>query len=758
MIKHRPGKLIHKANTRPPLFGPKNRTGETRIMQNQESAKVIANCYNNRYVIVQFEDGTVVQSVLYSQFKKGQVSKPLNQSPETKDKTSYPIYDDMASHYDWLTPQQIKINRTLLFKGFIRYDEDYSHYFYIEKEDDKYFFKYGVSMLGVQLQPFEDNRLNVLVKDEKDYQNFKTAIYPIIPCCHWQGHSEKCIASIVFFDDKKDYTPIETKQIALSVREFLHNTFIIPVEQLKEKVLQYEVIDSYSFNGRLFEVIHDKSYKAYDLKLPKQSEEEIIEQFKETFDKYMTKRDKWYYTVLANKMLDVMQEATYVYRYSSYPFPLVTIRGWTVKDLIESNMLSFHMAYNALISLKFDEKDGIEQIKQPSDFLKYYKLLSVKDEPKPDIEARFTRVNRDPRQSGLSLRDLMDSIAEMNNSTSSEASQLSSIFTTHDSAMFLSLYTIPLIKEELSKYIIGQDELIEHAAQFIYYHMLRLQKPELFPRPFLIAGPSGSGKTEVWRVAKKVFNKYLSIEIIDGSTITQEGWKGSRKLSSYIESLSSGTILVIDEFDKLVTPNYNSSNENVSQSVQAEFLKIMEGDYYTKDLRRNNGAKVDVNTLGFVLVGSFDAIRNKKESEMEGRVGFGRAHNPPSKQQIQITNEDLVQFGMIPELVGRVADICITRKLTAEEYLTIIKNEHSRVQKLSDSLKTLGIDTADVISDQQILDLAEKSQVNMLGVRWVSSQIETMLLKLLAQADIRQQFSKETEKKNDDVFDDEFML
>ena len=96
-------------------------------------------------------------------------------------------------------------------------------------------------------------------------------------------------------------------------------------------------------------------------------------------------------------------------------------------------------------------------------------------------------------------------------------------------------------------------------------------------------------------------------------------------------------------------------------------------------------------------------------------------------------------------------------KLTAEEYLIIIKNEHSRVQKLSDSLKTLGVDTADVISDQQILDLAEKSQVNMLGVRWVSSQIETMLLKLLAQSDIRQQFEKKSvEKKQENISDDEF--
>lgn len=321
---------------------------------------------------------------------------------------------------------------------------------------------------------------------------------------------------------------------------------------------------------------------------------------------------------------------------------------------------------------------------------------------------------------------------------------------------FLSKYTIPMIEAELKEYILGQDELIKHVATFIYYHMLRQIYLDLNMRPMLISGPSGSGKTEVWRVAKKLFDKYLEIEIVDGSSITQDGWSGQRKLSSIMKALGPSTILVIDEFDKLATPTHSKHGDNVSGRIQSEFLKLLEGDYNTIGFRKDDesdGITYDANSLGIVLIGAFEGIRSDKENRKE-RIGFSGETRNKAKYEalVPITDEDLIKFGVLPELVGRIADKCTTNKLTAKQYLKIIRNENSRVNELIFVLNQLGISTRRVLSDKKIMELAEQSQVNMLGVRWVSAQVESILLELLTKADVRKHF---TARVNfDDMFKD----
>lgn len=310
---------------------------------------------------------------------------------------------------------------------------------------------------------------------------------------------------------------------------------------------------------------------------------------------------------------------------------------------------------------------------------------------------------------------------------------------------FLSQYTIQMVQDELKQYVLGQDELVKHVATFIYYHILRQMNKNLNIRPLLISGPSGSGKTEIWRAAKKVFDKYLRIEIVDGSTITQSGWSGQRKFSSILRDLDTATILVIDEFDKLAAPAHSKGGENVSHHIQAECLKLLEGDYNTTGFRVDADSsdiiRYDASTLGIVLVGAFEGIRSDKENRKE-RIGFGGEMRNKAKYEalVPITDEDLIKFGVLPELVGRISDKCTVNKLTAQQYLEIIKNQHSRVSVLVKELEKLGIDATKEIDDDKIIQLAEQSQSNMLGVRWVSSQIENMLLDLLVTADLRDKF------------------
>lgn len=296
---------------------------------------------------------------------------------------------------------------------------------------------------------------------------------------------------------------------------------------------------------------------------------------------------------------------------------------------------------------------------------------------------------------------------------------------------FLETRTPLQIENELNEHIIGQPDLTKAVADFLYYHALRQLHPQLPQRPLMICGPSGSGKTEVWRVALQLYGELFPIKIIDGSNISCEGWSGSFKINSYINSsIANGGILVVDEFDKLAKPKHNSSGDNVSLDIQSEFLKLMEGEYQGASGKRGPG--VSSQKMGFVLVGAFEKLReNKKRQQKETpRIGFCTQQAAPSVQVSEeiLTDEDFIGYGIMPEIVGRIASKCCARELSEKAYLQIIRNPHSRVAQIEQVLKTYGVEIADVLSNDQLRQLIAASKHNRTGVRWVSAQVEGMLL------------------------------
>ena len=305
---------------------------------------------------------------------------------------------------------------------------------------------------------------------------------------------------------------------------------------------------------------------------------------------------------------------------------------------------------------------------------------------------------------------------------------------------FLKTKTPALIEQELNEQVIGQPQLTRAVADFLYYHALRQQHPSLPQRPLLIAGPSGSGKTEVWRVAKKLYGDTFFIRIIDGSNISAEGWAGNYKIDTYLDSESTnGGILVVDEFDKLVTPKHSSSGENVSLSIQAEFLKLVEGEYRVS--KKKELTSMTSKMMGFVMVGAFEALRQWKQSIQSApakvRIGFcmetSTEKTVPAPVSTELTDEDFIAFGIMPELLGRIAAKCSTRALDAKAYLGIIRGPHSRVAAIEQVLKQYGVHFSDVISDEEILALVATSKHNSTGVRWVSAQVESRLLEAIRQ-------------------------
>lgn len=296
------------------------------------------------------------------------------------------------------------------------------------------------------------------------------------------------------------------------------------------------------------------------------------------------------------------------------------------------------------------------------------------------------------------------------------------------------------IEAELNKRVIGQPQLVKGVADFLYYHALRQVHPQLPQRPLLISGPSGSGKTEVWRVASKLYGHIFPIQIIDGSALTCDGWAGSQKLSTFITpQMADGGIVVVDEFDKLTVPRISSSGNNVSREMQSEFLKLIEGEFHIIQNRKDTG--LTSQAMGFVMVGAFESMRGQKTApapKVVGPIGFCPLPQQEAATQVpaaavELTDEDFIRYGIMPEIVGRIASKCATAPLSQEACLGIIRGPYSRVAVLADVLKGYGVEESELISDEEILSLLRTARSNQTGFRWVSAQVENRMLERIRQ-------------------------
>lgn len=301
-----------------------------------------------------------------------------------------------------------------------------------------------------------------------------------------------------------------------------------------------------------------------------------------------------------------------------------------------------------------------------------------------------------------------------------------------DAMKFLQAWSPAKIQQALDEYVIGQSELTRAVADFLYYHVLRQVHPHLPQRPLLISGPSGSGKTEVWRVVRQLFGYLLPVRIIDGSNLSCEGWSGNYKLDTYIDAtMVEGGILVVDEFDKLTKPKRSSSGENVSLDMQSEFLKLIEGEYRITEKRKQTN--MTSQKMGFVLVGAFESLRAKKQGKKtspQNPIGFCAQREDLPVSNV-LTDEDFIAYGIMPELVGRIAIRCASNPLPDSAYLDIIQGPHSRVSQLAKVLRAYGVTVEDVITPPILQELVASSKSNQTGVRWVSAQVENRLLEAI---------------------------
>ena len=318
-----------------------------------------------------------------------------------------------------------------------------------------------------------------------------------------------------------------------------------------------------------------------------------------------------------------------------------------------------------------------------------------------------------------------------------------------------------VIKEQLDKYIIEQDEAKKILAVAVYNHYKRMKYglehggDAIDKSNVIMLGPSGSGKTALLSHLAKMLD--IPFAVTDASTLTEAGFVGAdvevavRNLYYAADkdvAKAERGIIYLDEFDKIA----RKSGENNSitadpghEGVQQSLLKMLEGnvvEFTARGQRKHPEAptiKVDTKNILFIVGGAFVGIEKIVSSRLkktEKTIGFGsnvssKDEKPKYDELIhQVSPEDLMKFGIIPEVIGRLPVICTLGELNEDALVRILTEPVNAPVRQYEKL--LAMDGAELVFEQDALAaVAKKAMARKTGARGLKGILEGIMLDVM---------------------------